>query len=65
MRDMRVKTHQGTSSSSHGILPGPFPSDPVLEYDSVMKDGRLVKNAKSPDAHVLVIPVNSNSDTKQ
>ena len=64
MRDMRVKTHQGTSSP-YGKLPGTSASDPDLEHDSAMKDDQPVKNAKSPDAHVRVIPANSNSDTKQ
>ena len=61
MRDMCVKTHQGTSSS-YGTLPGPFPSDPVFEYDSVMKDGRLVKNAKTDRSLVEVITKISNGD---
>jgi hypothetical protein len=45
-------------------LPGTFRSDPVFEHDSAMKDGRPVRNAKSPDAHVLAIPANFSSETK-
>jgi hypothetical protein len=45
-------------------LPGTFPSDPALEYDSAMKDGRIVRSAKGPDANVLVIPASFSLETR-
>jgi hypothetical protein len=64
MCDMCVKTHQGTSSPQWKNYRGPFASDPALENDSAMKDGRPVRNAKSPGAHVLATPANFSFETR-
>lgn len=63
MCDMRVQTHQGTSSPCAKLLAS-FASNPALKFDSAMKGGQHVKNAKSQDDNVQAILANSNLGTR-